>query len=819
MPAAGATFSPAPRALNPLSERTRYDVLRNGVQVVVVEDRERPLIAVQLWIRTGFADDDELPGTCELVRATLDARRRRDAALGAAHLSLDSQTLADATAFFSLIPADEALLAATLRAHADLLMDRPLSAQELAAATPLTDGVPLYSKSRDVARLRAALFSGHPYSIRPPSAEDFTAAAELAEEFRATRFVSRSAVVVVGGDVTRAAAMAAVRDAFDGVPDRPRPTRADRDIPRHPMPQQPPPQVDGHAIVTLGWVTPFHSDFENVVLEVLMHRLCNPVDGPLHRALTEIGCPAPKWRLTRMRDAGILTVSIQSDGTRAEQRGGAIHDRVLATLRAAGAAPLDPIELLRARALASAQLRSVRTSFSATLQRLGEIEAVGGDMLLAELDFARVQRVLAADVREAALSLADRPPAMIVRPFEQPTAVQFDVDRFDAIPPLVAPAPVPHVRILRPTSDANYREFAGETCGLIANPRTDSGSAVLFALGARLPCQSAAAAQPYSSLHAQFSFRGATVVESVHPATLALVAPAEQAPAVVELLRRYGRDKSTESVGATTTDPLPAQVIGLVGSTDAPAAFELPMAWGVVGMQELAPFPRYDAQSGPPRDRQAPPEPSAAALLTGGSPLELHALLEAANDRVPPLWPFLIATLLDSRLQSRDHPADTDSPRWSARPFGNRGVLVTIRAPANEAAALLKSLEFARTELADVTAPTLDRAYRSAAIWSYHVYESDTALARHALECAILARPGAESRDSAQPAADPVAAADTVTAARQCLADGGAPRLRAVIQIGGNAEIISATGLIPAERVRTAGKPPAQPPEPELKSD
>lgn len=816
LPAAGAPFSPATRPPDLLSERTRYEPLRNGVQAVVVEDRSRPIISVQLWVRSGYADDDELPGTCELVRRVLAVRHIADAPLHAAHLHWHTETLADATVLHSLIPADELLFEAVLRRHADVLHERPIDARELSAAV---EGAKRELTSTHAPSplnaLRAMLFSGHPYSVRSPTADDLAAAADTAEEFRKTRFVSRSAVVVVVGDVTRAAAMTAIREAFEPIPDRPRPIRADRDIPRHTAHEIRLPEIEGPQRVTLGWVTPFYSDFENVVLEVLMHRVCNPDDGPLHRTLIESGCGVPEWRLTRLRDAGMLTITMTSDGADPGRRGRAILDRVVAALRDTGTAPNNPIELLRARALATAALRAIRCDFPAMALRLGEMEAVGGDLLIAELDFARVQRVLASDVRDVALALAENQPLVDVTALPMSNwsvRVALLPERpFDAVPPLVQGATAPRVRVVRTPDDAGAPRANRGLVGMILDHRTDAGTAVVSALGGNTLETRVESTADDPGLRAQLSFRGFAEIGAPHRRPITLVGPAEQADALVELLDRNVRREASapDGAGGSTTDPLPGRLTAYLASAAGSATASDPTLLGIVGAPALVLGPATNADDGAPDDPLVLPPASAAAVLRATESIELYALVQAEGELAPPLWPELASELFNATRSPGSRPSDPAATAWNARPFGDRAVLLSAGADAETAPALLRRLDSMLTEIADMPDIALEQAYRRAAVRSYEPYLFDASLARYALECAILSRPVAELREFAPATGD-----SGTGAARQCLAEGGRPRLRAVIQVGGNAEMVSASGLIPAGRVQRFPQLRSSAPEP-----
>src|SRR4030042_701227 len=65
-----------------------------------------------------------------------------------------------------------------------------------------------------------------------------------------------------------------------------------------------------------GRVTPPAGAVENSGIDILMHRLCNPVDGPLYRRLLDAGCLPPRWRHETWREAGLLVLAVDPSDER-----------------------------------------------------------------------------------------------------------------------------------------------------------------------------------------------------------------------------------------------------------------------------------------------------------------------------------------------------------------------------------------------------------------------------------------------------------------------------------------------------------------------
>ena len=210
--------------------RTRADVrLDNGVRVIVEENHAAPVVAVQVWIASGAADDPPaLAGAAHLYEhLVFRGTRRRAPGAGEREIEAAGGTVGAWTGL------DETVYQATLAAPfldlgldvlADALTAPTFDAAELARAKKLTAGE-IARDAIDPARaasemLRASAFAGDPYG-RPLLGKAEAVAAftrdALAAHFAET-YLGANMTVVVVGDVDARAARDAVARAFAAVP-------------------------------------------------------------------------------------------------------------------------------------------------------------------------------------------------------------------------------------------------------------------------------------------------------------------------------------------------------------------------------------------------------------------------------------------------------------------------------------------------------------------------------------------------------------------------------------------------------------------------
>lgn len=363
------------------------ETLDSGLRVVVVEDHATPLVAVQLWINTGWSiDPPDAPGLMRLTQATLRAAGDADRRLRGLGLQPEARCSADACMFDVLLPPP--LLGEVLAAEAARLgAGAPTSEQVASALGDLRadDGDAAAGAERDEAL--ALLFKGMPYAggSRPPG--DWASKAGAAERVREAvkRWTApANCAVVIVGDVTGEQAIKLAREAFAKL--------QWAESPRRPWPEAP--DADelhaaagkgDKAAIEFTWLTPSFTAFEHAAITVLMQRLCNEFDGAL-REFT------PSFEVRRYRDAGYVRLIAP----------GAKEGDVRAALARMSDEPLDAVAFDRARALAGRELRGARLSMRERARELGRCEVIGGDALLYTVEMPRLQRLSGVDLQTAA---------------------------------------------------------------------------------------------------------------------------------------------------------------------------------------------------------------------------------------------------------------------------------------------------------------------------------------------------------------------------------------------------------------------------------
>jgi zinc protease len=212
----------APRPLNlPVPEET---TLANGLRVIFLENTRLPFVTYRLAFRSGDVHDPPgLPGVTDVLAGMLnegtesrtsrqiaDAVARIGATLGAGASSDSTTVAASALAQFN----DEIL---ELMADIVLRPSFPEDELELTKQNALQNliaqrGQPSFLANERLARV---IYGEHPYSVVSATPESINVISrENLVEFHRRRFVPNNAVLVVGGDIRRDAALARIEELF-----------------------------------------------------------------------------------------------------------------------------------------------------------------------------------------------------------------------------------------------------------------------------------------------------------------------------------------------------------------------------------------------------------------------------------------------------------------------------------------------------------------------------------------------------------------------------------------------------------------------------
>lgn len=395
--------------------------LGNGLRVVLEENHAAPVVAVQLWLAAGAADDPAgQEGAANVICHLL---RRSLRATGPAGLEARSGawTSYDETVLHTLLAAP--FLDDGLRALAGAVTTPAMTAADFEAARAAARA-DLRTTRADpphiaAAGALAAAFSAHPYR-RPLLGTEATLGDLTLDGLRG--FFERAygpaqATLVVVGDFDGRTARARAEALFGAW----RPTGAPAARPREPA------QAEPHVVVStadvadpelaLAWKTPDFRDDDRAALQVLAAVLGQGARTRLDDELVRNRQLARTTRafLFAARDGGVLVTS-------ATLGAGPVEETVAVLLEEVARLGRDgPTreELSRARTLVERQEVAQKASVDGYAGRLGLYATVAGDpdleaahlKRLRDVDGKQVQAVAARFLRAANLSVAVTLPA------------------------------------------------------------------------------------------------------------------------------------------------------------------------------------------------------------------------------------------------------------------------------------------------------------------------------------------------------------------------------------------------------------------------
>lgn len=434
--------------------------LDNGLNLFILEERTLPLVSVQLWFAAGQAHDPpDRPGLTATAQALLAARgpeletsRDRSAAPKpvSAILHSDWQIYRDACRFETVTTPDN--VESVLIREARRLRPGEITKSDFEAALSQAASRAAISQGRDsridpnnplMRQIIEALFVEHPYRHQPgfvsETLRDLTPA-ELAEHVK-RRFAPANATIFVIGDVSAPRIETLARQLLEDLPggaiqpalNFPRVKAETISISS---------KLEREPALTLAWRTAPLGYFENAAIDVLMERLCNPIDGRLAGRLAEMEYQPPIWERWEGGDSGALILRIIRSADPSVAQSLAAYDQPKTALRSALSAEKNPnladdptknaatdwsivagvvdeeltwmvenrstpIEHDRARNLAARRLLDRRVSFSQRAREIAEYHVIAGDFALSAYAPARVAAVGVSDVRSAALTLRE----------------------------------------------------------------------------------------------------------------------------------------------------------------------------------------------------------------------------------------------------------------------------------------------------------------------------------------------------------------------------------------------------------------------------
>src|SRR5579863_4274959 len=223
------TAQAAPAQNGPGDSGIFTTTLRNGLRVVVVEDRAAPVVQTGMWY--GFGSLQETPGKTGLAHALEHMSFRGTPEISAGGLDdivarlgaqMNGETTYDYTQFYFEMPADK--LDVALYIDADRMQHAALRASDWSiernAVLNEIDGDASSPFFNLLARVRAAAFPGQPSGRTPLGNREDVVRATVADIARYYQewYAPNNATLVIAGDVSHATAFAKAQRYFGAIP-------------------------------------------------------------------------------------------------------------------------------------------------------------------------------------------------------------------------------------------------------------------------------------------------------------------------------------------------------------------------------------------------------------------------------------------------------------------------------------------------------------------------------------------------------------------------------------------------------------------------
>jgi zinc protease len=443
-PAVGGATTPIPVTMGGPATRAEAR-LDNGVRVLVEENHAAPVVAVQVWVASGSADDPPTLGGAAHLYEHLVFRGTHRRAAGAGEREIEAAggtvgawTGLDETVYQTTLAAP--FLDLGLDVLADALTAPTFDAAELARAKKLAAG----ESARDAidpARatsemLRAGAFAGDPYGRpllgKPEAVAAFTREA-LVAHFAET-YLGANMTVVVVGDVDARTARDAVARAFGAVPRGRSPTHAVAAPPSSSAPRARLSTASGlEAQVALGFRVPAPRVEDAAALDLIAALLTRGTDARLARELADNRqvVTAVHGLTFRSRGGALLELMLAPTPQRIETATQAAIDEVLRLGR--DQVPAD--ELGRVRALLQSDLGRAADGVEGRARRLGFASAIANDDDYDRRYRESLEAIDPPALRAAAARLL-RPEALtaaVLDPGIAPAAASSETARLEAI--------------------------------------------------------------------------------------------------------------------------------------------------------------------------------------------------------------------------------------------------------------------------------------------------------------------------------------------------------------------------------------------------
>jgi len=484
---------------------TQKDVLPNGVTVLIGEDHSSPVVAINLWVRAGYFDEEDREvGISHVIehmffKGTPDRPRPDQIATEIKSLGgeLNAGTYYDSTNYYVVLPSEN--LRKGLEIEADALMhplfDPGELKRELEAVlqegrrkmdTPGAYALEImFREAFDTHRIRRWRI-GEEQALRAITRDDLLA------YFR-THYVPERVILSVVGDVKAADIIEAAHVYLGGMTAQPgAPLGSPAEAAQTGFKYR---RIKGdikRSYIVIGYHTPAVLTDDDPALRILAYVLGSGQASRLYQSVKEkaglvdsIGAS-----LDSFRDIGILTVMSEGEPRSALAAARAIQGEVERLRRE----PPTAAEMERARSAIEYRYHQSRSEVLGQSSILAYYEALG-DFHLADELVEKLRLVTGADVLRVArthLSLENMtlleyvPEAAEARlPAPDPAELELELKR-------IAPAPAPaesaaaRVALMPPRPTTPRVTRVGESQG-VSRHRFDSGPVVLHESRRELP--------------------------------------------------------------------------------------------------------------------------------------------------------------------------------------------------------------------------------------------------------------------------------------------------------------------------------------------
>lgn len=318
--------------------------LPNKMNVVVRENRTRPLVAVQVWVNVGARDETRTERGASSVMAYLpyeETTNRKpdemDKEVRGFGGTIGSESGYGQTVYNMTVPARN--LTQALDILSDAVIRPVLNARtfDQAVTKARRDARGAYSAagSASLAPIRAALYDGTPLAapLKAPDLELASLTLSILQRFHKTHWVAENLTVVIVGDVDAEDAAQKVATAFAAMPQakpvqKPRFSLRPFSGPR--IMEQPAGKETQGSAVTAGFRAPEWGSADAIALDVLMALLVDSPDSRFQRRLHEGTGEVLSAAAQRSFDAGggMIAISLEMDPSRAAEAEGLLVQEI-----------------------------------------------------------------------------------------------------------------------------------------------------------------------------------------------------------------------------------------------------------------------------------------------------------------------------------------------------------------------------------------------------------------------------------------------------------------------------------------------------------